>query len=144
MPLKAAADKLPQQPDGVNILIYDMAGMRKFQTHNSAYYSNVFAALFVFDVTCKISLNFTINWLEDYSSFCKRAKISPPLKALVCNKSDLLNPAMNRQEITELAQESGMTCVFECSAKTGRNVDFIFSHIAEQFIKFRLEASKNT
>jgi len=122
----------------VNFLFVDMAGMRKFQAHNSTYYSNVFAALFVFDVTCKLSLNFTINWLEDYSNFCKRANFSPPLKLLICNKSDLPNPAMNRVQITEFAQESGMTSVFECSAKSGRNIDSIFSHIAEQFAKIRL------
>ena len=121
--------------------IYDMAGMRKFQSHNSSYYSNVFAALFVFDATCKISLNYTINWLGDYSNYCRRVNSGPALKVLICNKCDLPNPAMSREELTEFAQKSGMTSCFECSAKSGRNVDTIFAHIADQFVKLRLNAA---
>ena len=74
------------QTYNLTFYIYDMAGMKKFQSHNSSYYADVFAVLFVFDITCRISLNFTINWLGDYCNFCQKEQFSPAEKILVCNK----------------------------------------------------------
>ena len=47
---------------------------------------------------------------------------------------DLPNAIMTREELMNFAQISGMTSLFECSAKSGRNVDSLFYYIAQQFM----------
>jgi small GTP-binding protein len=122
----------------ITFFIYDMAGMPKFQKHNASYYSDVFAVLFVFDTTSKISLDYTIDWLSHYSDYCAKEHIYPEERILVCNKCDLQNQVMDTEPLYELAKEVGMTSLFETSALSGRNVDTMFSYIATQYISLTL------
>ena len=113
------------------IQIWDTAGQENFRSITRAYYKNSVCALVVYDISSRDSFNNVSTWVED----CKNQSPKTIFMALVGNKSDLEDKrAVSYEEGKDFADKNEMM-FFETSAKTGINVDEIFSQTAHEIGK---------
>ena len=113
------------------IQIWDTAGQENFRSITRAYYKNSVCALVVYDISSRDSFNNVSTWVED----CKNQSPKTIFMALVGNKSDLEDKrAVSYEEGKDFADKNEMM-FFETSAKTGVNVDEIFSQTANEIGK---------
>ena len=105
------------------IQIWDTAGQENFRSITRAYYKNSVCALVVYDISSRDTFNNVSSWIED----CKNQSPKTIFMILVGNKSDLEDRRqVSKDEGQELADKYGLQ-FYETSAKTGDNVDAIFS-----------------
>ena len=110
------------------IQIWDTAGQENFRSITRAYYKNSVCALVVYDITNRQSFENVNAWIED----CKSQSPSTILMALVGNKIDLdSSRAVSTEEGEDFANMNGMP-FFETSAKSGENIDSIFTNTATE------------
>lgn len=111
----------------IKLQLWDTAGQDRFRAIVKAYYRNAVGGLLVYDITNRTSFLELNAWLQDA---IQHAEIHKPVFILVGNKSD---QGKSREVSTEDAQryadEHGMQFI-ETSAKTGRNVEEVFQHLA--------------
>jgi len=113
------------------IQIWDTAGQENYRSITRAYYKNSACALVVYDISNRNSFESVSSWVED----CKSQSPKTIYMVLVGNKSDLEDKrAVTFEEGQELAEKNSML-FFETSAKTGKNVEEIFSKSSEDIIK---------
>ena len=121
------------QVDGkiFRIQIWDTAGQETFRSITRAYYKNSVCAFVVYDVTNRTSFDNIKVWVED----CKKLSPKTVLIILVGNKIDLeKNREVSYDEGSIFAQKNGLL-FFECSAKTGKNIDELFMESTREIDK---------
>ncbi|XP_069716725.1 ras-related protein Rab-17 isoform X1 [Phaenicophaeus curvirostris] len=107
--------------------IWDTAGQEKYHSVGHLYYRGAHAALLVYDITNKETLNRAKMWLTDLEKEFLPDEI---VIALVGNKTDL---AAEREVATEEGEEFARTkglLFMETSAKSNHQVNDIFMTIA--------------
>ncbi|QPG77048.1 GTPase Ypt5 [Brettanomyces nanus] len=118
----------------VKFEIWDTAGQERYRSLASIYYRNAQAALVVYDITQKASLDKAKYWIKELQ---KQAN-SDIIIALVGNKTDLQDQReVSIEEAQSFAQGMGLL-YFEVSAKTGQGVKECFKQIA---VKLPIEES---
>jgi len=113
------------------IQIWDTAGQETFRSITRAYYKNSVCACVVYDISNRTTFDNIKSWVED----CKKLSPKTVLMILVGNKIDL----EDKREVTYdegsiFAQKNGMI-FFECSAKTGKNIEQIFMESTKEVAK---------
>jgi small GTP-binding protein len=113
------------------IQIWDTAGQENFRSIARAYYKNSVCACVVYDITNRLSFEDIQIWIDD----CTKQTAKSVLLLLVGNKSDL----SSKREVTydegkAFAQSHNML-FFEASAKTGENINEIFTKSVSQIAK---------
>ena len=104
------------------IQIWDTAGQETFRSITRAYYKNSVCAFVVYDISNRTSFENIKGWVDD----CKRLSPKTVLIILVGNKIDLEDKReVSYDEGSIYAQKNGLI-FFECSAKTGKNIDNLF------------------
>ncbi|MCJ1231342.1 Vacuolar protein sorting-associated protein 21 [Toensbergia leucococca] len=135
--------------------IWDTAGQERFASLAPMYYRNAQSALVVYDLTKPTSLIKARHWVAEL-----QRQASPGIViALVGNKLDLTNSGSsssnNAEEETdeddarkisvkegrEYAEEEGLL-FFETSAKTGTNVQEVFTAIANAIPETQLKGAR--
>ncbi len=113
------------------IQIWDTAGQENFRSIARAYYKNSVCACIVYDITNRSSFEDIQIWIDD----CTKQTAKSVLLVLVGNKSDL-------NDIREVSYEEGKAFAkshnmlfFESSAKTGDNINEIFTKSVTQISK---------
>ena len=107
--------------------IWDTAGQDRFRTITSGYYRGAHGIFIVYDITDEQSFNNVLKWCQeiDRYSTCKVIKI------LIGNKIDLKSKqVISSKQIKKLADSMNIE-FFETSAKTGVNVDIIFTTLCK-------------
>ena len=113
------------------IQIWDTAGQETFRSITRAYYKNSVCACVVYDISNRTTFDNIKSWVED----CKRLSPKTVLMVLVGNKIDLEERReVSYNEGSIFAQKNGML-FFECSAKTGNNVEQIFMESTREIYK---------
>lgn len=120
---------IPVKDKTVKFEIWDTAGQEKYRSLASIYYRGADAALLVFDLTKKESFEGVQKWIKEHRlNSGKNAVI-----ALAGNKSDV--PVESREvdttAVKAFAEENGLIYL-ETSAKTGENVNELFTTIANK------------
>ncbi|TXT62536.1 MAG: Small GTP-binding domain protein [Promethearchaeota archaeon] len=129
--------------DDMNILlnIWDFAGEEKFRTLFPAYVSGASAALLLYDITNKDSLDDLHDWIEVITSVHNR----PKTLILIEAKCDL-------EDQRVISREAGMNFFKEyhfngnllpTSAKTGENVEKAFEMVGTEIVKNSLTKCPN-
>ena len=105
----------------------DTAGQEKFRAISINYMKGTNGVILVFDITSKDSFELIKGWIDDINENAE-ANIG---KILIGNKSDMPDSRqVDVEEAVELA--NGLGCeYFECSAKTGENINEALDEIAK-------------
>ena len=125
------AKNIPIDNQIFRIQIWDTAGQEAFRSITRAYYKNSVCACVVYDITNRSTFDNIKLWVED----CKKLSPKTVLMVLVGNKIDLENKReVTYDEGSTYAQKNGML-FFECSAKSGKNIDDIFYQSTKEIDK---------
>lgn len=106
--------------------IWDTAGQERYESITPLYYRTAQAAIIAFDVNDKSSFSKAKDWLNRL-----RKELDNPAMpiALAANKYDADQTDVDMEEAETFASENNMR-LFRVSAKTGKNVDDMFSWLA--------------
>ncbi|KAH7829394.1 Rab2a [Monocercomonoides exilis] len=105
----------------VKLHIWDTAGLETFRSITRSYYRGAAGALLVYDVTRRQTFEGLHEWVQDLQKYG-----TPDLVVTVVgNKCDRPDRQVSRDEGEMFARENHFN-FFECSAKTGENVDEAF------------------
>uniref|UniRef100_A0A8B9N0L7 Ras-related protein Rab-17 n=1 Tax=Accipiter nisus TaxID=211598 RepID=A0A8B9N0L7_9AVES len=116
----------------VKFEIWDTAGQEKYHSVCHLYYRGAHAALLIYDITNKETLNKAKLWLRDLE---KEFLPSEIVIALVGNKMDLAaDREVATQEGEEFARTKGLLFT-ETSAKSCHQVNDIFMAIAQELLQ---------
>lgn len=119
--------------DGKNIKlsIWDTAGQERFRPITKLSYKETNGIIYVFDLTNIKSFQAIFDyWIkqEDLQNQCNNCRL------LVGTKSDLENKNVSQQMINDYVKKYSMLYI-EVSAKTGKNIPYIFDHLVNCIIK---------
>ncbi len=110
----------------IKMQIWDTAGQERFRTITASYFRGGQAACITYDVTNKESFEHVKLWIDELQR--NNSKVD---MFLIANKVDLnRDRVVSKEEGERLAKKNNMI-YFECSAKSGLNVDEMFFKIAE-------------
>ena len=112
----------------VKFQIWDTAGQERFHSLAPMYYRGAQAAVVVYDLTNRSSLDKAIEWVRELH----QQGDPDVVVALVGNKKDLSVERQITNEGKNYADENGISIYCETSAKTADGVTDLFTHIAKQ------------
>ena len=109
----------------VSLQIWDTAGQERYRSLVPKYSQGASAIIIVFDITDEESFESAKDWLSDARTNHPGGKV---IWYLVGNKCDL-KPSFDLEKAKLFAQEQGLEYT-ETSAKTGQNIENLFSDMA--------------
>ncbi|KAF4677995.1 hypothetical protein FOL47_006942 [Perkinsus chesapeaki] len=113
----------------VKLQLWDTAGQERFRSLIPAYLRDTAACAVVFDLTSKESFMHVRSWVDQVRD--ERGADAGVTIVLVGNKADLKDSRqVSSEEAQSLADELGIK-YFETSAKSGVDIDRIFTEIAK-------------
>lgn len=106
--------------------IWDSAGQERYKSLTYHFYTGIIGAILVFDLTQEKTLMNIREWKMQIE------KHAPPniLLVLIGNKDDETGLLMDKSKIDTEIEKLGIK-YFECSAKSGKNIEHIFNYVAE-------------
>lgn len=118
----------------VGLQIWDFAGENRFHVLFPSFAQDSKGGIYMFDITNESSLDAIDGWLSFFKEKGKDGFSIPLL--MVGAKFDLQEQRqVDAEDATDLAQKHGMLGYFECSSKTGENVETIFAEITKLMMK---------
>ena len=124
------------QLDGAEVKfeIWDTAGGERFRSTTRLYYRGAKAALVIYDICCHNSLEVAKSWVEELQT--GESQTDPNIVIVFCgNKSDLASKrAVDVEEAQAYAEDNGLLFM-ETSAKSGANVNQLFTAVARKLAK---------
>jgi len=115
----------------VTLRIWDFAGEERFRVLLPSFAKGADGGIFMFDITRYSSLKEINDWLSIFEYFVSETKMKIPI-IMVGGKTDLEDKrSIESEDALELSRKLNLQGYFECSAKTGNNVEEIFEHIAK-------------
>lgn len=116
--------KIRYEDKDVNLEIWDTAGQEQYKSLGSIYYRGARAAIAVFDLADKNTLDGLTDWISNFRENIPNGDIF-----IAANKADL-DTELTVAETTEWAEKIGAEC-FWTSAISGVGVDEIFTKVVE-------------
>ncbi|MGV9171515.1 MAG: Rab family GTPase [Promethearchaeia archaeon] len=119
----------------VSLQIWDFAGEDRFRFLLPSYLRGANGGIFMYDITRFSSIKDFDAWLDVLRTEAEKEVRDIPIM-LVGGKSDLENKrVITKEEGRKLMEEKGLCDFFECSAKTGENVEKIFKSITKTMLE---------
>ncbi|KAJ3425298.1 ras family-domain-containing protein [Anaeramoeba flamelloides] len=129
-----AIQKLFIQDQIVSLRIWDTSGQERFRSLVPLYYRKVQAAIFVFDITDKNSLNGLSFWYDQLKQELKTL----PLLVVAANKIDLKENNQNYEELINTGKKYSKKIgakFYITSAKTAEGIKEIFEYISNTIVE---------
>jgi small GTP-binding protein len=118
----------------VKLQIWDFAGEERFRFLFPTYIRGANGAVFMYDITNYGSLTHVDDWFEIVE---KEIDYELPI-VFVGGKTDLIHlKEVSTKKAMNLAISKGAEGFFECSSKTGENIDKIFNLLTHLILKNR-------
>ena len=115
----------------VKIQIWDTAGQDRFRSITKNYYKGAHGIIVMYDITNTKSFENVKNWIEQI----REEVTNKVIIFLVGNKTDdIENRKVKSEEGQKMAVDCGLS-FFECSAKSGENVDHIFHELVKKVVE---------
>ena len=122
-----------QLDDGkmVKIQIWDTAGQDRFRSITKNYYKGAHGIILIYDITNKRSFDNVRNWINQI-----KEEVSDKVSiVLVGNKvDDEQHRIVKTEDGEKIAKEFGLL-FFECSAKSGINIDSTFNELVKKTVE---------
>ena len=119
----------------VTLRIWDFAGEDRFRVLLPAFAKGADGGIFMYDTTRYSSLGQIKDWLSIFEYFGSENKSKIPI-IMVGGKIDLEDKrSISPEEALELSNTYELKGNYECSSKTGDNVEQIFEFIAKRMIE---------
>ncbi|MFX1257508.1 MAG: leucine-rich repeat domain-containing protein [Promethearchaeota archaeon] len=116
---------------GMTMIIWDLIKM--FPIKNDLFFKGAKGGIFVYDITNSDSIKNIDSWIK---RFKENAQIEKVPFIIVGTKSDLEEKReISYEEGLELAGKYDAIKFFECSGKTGKNVEKIFTILAKEVMQ---------
>ena len=124
---KSKIIKLPKSKKKINLQIWDTAGQERYMAINKNLFQKVQGIILMYDLTNRESFEHITSWLN-----LIRQTVTTKTVVLVANKLDLQEEQriVSESEGKQIAKDNNIL-FFEGSGCTGKNVDNIFTTIAE-------------
>ena len=116
--------------EDVRLMLWDTAGQEEFDAITKAYYRGAQACVVAFSTTDRDSLLAVSKWRTKVEDECGDIPM-----VLVQNKIDLISKAEINSFETERAASNHKMKLYRTSVKEDLNVDLVFQHLAENYIK---------
>lgn len=117
--------------------IWDLAGQESFAFVRPGFYQGSFANIYVFDITDRKSFNDIEDWVNEAEQYVPNVP-----RVLVGNKIDLTEErVVSRSEGAALAEKLGAR-YYETSAKTGANLEQLFTELNTELVKRHVRKEK--
>ena len=114
----------------IKLEIWDTAGQERYRSLAPMYYRGAVAAIVVYDITQKDTLNGAKGWIQEL-----KKNVESCIIILAANKFDLKEErTITKQEVEEYANINNIIHL-ETSAKSGHNVERVFNIISEKMPK---------
>lgn len=113
----------------IKLLIWDSSGQYRFFPILTNYYRNINIVLFCFDINDIQSFNETVEWIEKTNNNIEETVD----RYLIATKCDL-NNNIKAELINELCDKYNLQ-YYECSSKSGINIQELFETITLKQIK---------
>jgi small GTP-binding protein len=118
----------------ITLRIWDFAGEDRFRVLLPAFAKGADGGIFMYDTTRYSSLAKIKDWLSIFEYFSSEGQAKIPI-IMVGGKIDLEDKrSVFTEEASELSKTYELGGYFECSSKTGVNVEDIFEFIAKQMV----------
>ncbi len=118
----------------ITLRIWDFAGEERFRVLLPSFAKGADGGIFMFDITRYSTVKEINDWLSIFEYFVSETKMKIPI-IMVGGKSDLEDKrSVESEDALELSRKLNLQGYFECSAKTGNNVEEIFEYIAKIMI----------
>ncbi len=115
----------------VTLGIWDTAGSERYESMTKHYYHKAQGAVVCYDITDELSFEKAKFWVKELHAVEENVII-----ALVGTKEDLIAEgkarAVKRADVAAYARSISAKC-YECSAKTGKDVEAPFLDIVKEF-----------
>ncbi|MFX1340158.1 MAG: GTP-binding protein [Promethearchaeota archaeon] len=119
----------------VTLQIWDFGGEERFRFFLPAYARGSFGGVYMYDITRYTSLMDLDEWLSVFKKGCGY-DLNPIPILMVGGKLDLAEGrAIPFEQAFSFAQSRHIYKIIECSAKTGQNVESIFTEITSRIMK---------
>ena len=119
----------------VKLQIWDFGGEDRFKVFLPVYARGSSGGIFIYDITRKNSLDNINTWVSIFKKNLTEDESQIPI-LIVGAKKDLFNHrTISIETAIDLAIEHKLYDVIECSAKTGENVEKVFSSITQTIMK---------
>jgi small GTP-binding protein len=121
----------------VRLNVWDMGGQSTYRELRRQFMKGASGAIIVFDVTRPETFMAMNNWFESFKEVCPDSPV-----IISANKVDLVDERMVPHEPGMMLRNWFQAEYFETSAKTGDEVDNVFTRIAEVVLEKALSESK--
>ena len=122
----------------IKLQIWDTSGQERFRSITQNFFRNADGIAIVFDVTNRNTFKNVKNWLSDIQAIDSNIKM-----ILVGNKIDLVDKRVIDKNILEEYAKKQNLPFYETSAKTGTNVELIFTSLAELLLANKTDEEIN-
>lgn len=114
----------------VKLMIWDFGGEERFRFMFPNYICGAMGGVLMYDITNYSSLSHAIDWL----SVINQSENAIPI-VLIGGKSDLeIIREISYDEGLDVANNMNMHAFYECSSKTGENVEKIFHSLVKNML----------